>query len=178
MQIAKARRVEEKDSKYALQTKWYDDDLSSVMTMLNPHPCLDTTTRVRRRNFKAWMDVNDYHNLAVNHLSAKSMLLAKFGGLTWEDNGSTFIASKEEMRWIRLVSDSTKKGWALVAHDTILYDPSKSYQDNRDTGAIEEVPITVELCLAIAKYYDENPSPFIRIIRQEEVADVCTNDDN
>jgi hypothetical protein len=148
------------------------------MEMLNPDPCIATTTPVRRRVFKAWMEVKDFQNRSLNHVAAKTMLLAKFGGLTWEDNDATFTASREELRWIRLATDSTQKGWAIVAQENNLYDPSKSYQDNRDSGAIEEVPITIDLCLAIAKYYDSSPSPNIWIIRKEDVADECDNDDD
>jgi hypothetical protein len=127
------------------------------------------------------MEVNDYTNRYVNHVTAKIVLLRKFGGLTWEDSGVKFTSSKDDMRWTRLTKDPNKNhggGWFLVAHDTPLYDPSKSYEDNRDSGAIEEVPITTDLCLAIAQYYDENPSPTVQVIRQEEVVqDEVVQDD-
>lgn len=53
--------------------------------------------------------------------------------------------------------------WFLVAYDDDIYSPTLPYEDNRDIGGIEELPITEELVDAVADYYRENPGLGIRV---------------
>lgn len=169
MRIARSKRkasIDDPKSKYALADSWYDEDLDAVLKLLNPIPVEKPRAPVRTRYFHAHISTDDIVKISIRDTKVMHSLLQKWGDLHWNDGETTFRSGKEKMMWHR-TTKSHKGGWYLRAYDDECYQPTLTYDENREAGGVEEVPITLELVDSIAEYHSKHPELGVVVVRHD-----------
>ena len=151
--------------KYSLKDCWFDDDLEAIMELYQDQNA-GANTRRRSKVFNAWIEQSDIDKRYMNDKVAMHSLLHKYGGLRWMDGDKVLRSDGDKMRWNKITNDPNKNyggGWFLIAYDDDTYSPELPYEDNRDSGGIEEIPLTDDLVASIATYYEDNSDSNITV---------------
>jgi hypothetical protein len=178
MQMAKLKMEDTTVDLHLVKDNWLDDDLEVVMELFDDKRSdVDSQTQPSRV-FNAWLEELDIERIGMRDDPSMFSLLHKFGGLNWREGETVYRSSSQKMMWHKRGSDRNNNicgGWFLIAYDDTLYDSDLTFEENRDSGGIEEFPIDIDLIHSIADYYKAHPTRGITV-KFPELESQCNSD--